>query len=129
MRTFKSKISPLFASLLAIELLAMMLAFWFHNHWLGALLIIICTNDVTRLVQTEYRIDSNNRLEVIRGRLQRPLVVDIADIATVKQGRLLVMGEAALSPRGVWITLTSGKTLFVSPLDCDAFIARLVRDV
>ncbi len=127
MRTFKSKISPLFISIMTIELLAMILAFWFHNHWLGALLIIICTNDTTRLVQTEYKIYSNDSLEIVRGKLQRPITIERSDIATIKQGRLLVMGESALSPQGVWITLTSGKTLFVSPQDCDAFIARLTK--
>lgn len=124
-RTFQHKIS--IQAIAAVILLATCALMLFLNRTgitplLGMVLLIIGAAAVDRTVHTEYIMTSDNKLVISRGRIAKPIVVNIEDIVAVRpvRGLLFVANH-------IVIEYGAGHFTSVQPADSEGFVKELKR--
>ena len=124
-RTFQHKIS--IQAIAAVVLLAACALMLFLNRTgitplLGMVLLIIGAAAVDRTVHTEYIMTSDNQLVISRGRIAKPIVVNIEDIVAVRpvRGLLFVASHIVIEYGAVHFTS-------VQPADSEGFVKELKR--
>ena len=124
-RTFQQNIS--IQAIAAVILLATCALMLFLNRTgitplLGMVLLIIGAAAVDRTVHTEYIMTSDNKLVISRGRIAKPIVVNIEDIVAVRpvRGLLFVANH-------IVIEYGAGHFTSVQPADSEGFVKELKR--
>lgn len=124
-RTFQHKIS--IQAIAAVVLLAACALMLFLNRTgitplLGMVLLVIGAAAVDRTVHTEYIMTSDNKLVISRGRIAKPIVVNIEDIVAVRPVRGLLFVASH-------IVIEYGAEHFTSvqPADSEGFVKELKR--
>lgn len=124
-RTFQHKIS--IQAIAAVILLATCALMLFLNRTgitplLGMVLLIIGAAAVDRTVHTEYIMTPDNKLVISRGRIAKPIVVNIENIVAVRpvRGLLFVANH-------IVIEYGAGHFTSVQPADSEGFVKELKR--
>ena len=124
-RTFQHKISV--QSLATLALLAACALLFFLNRTglmplFGMMLLLLGAAAVDRMIHSEYVITPDDRLVISRGRLSKPLVINIDEIVAVRP----VRGALLIAPH-VIIEYGAGHITSVQPADANGFIKEIKR--
>lgn len=124
-RTFQHKISV--QALATLVLLAACALLCFLNRTgltpvFGFVCLMLGAAAVDRMIHSEYVMTPDNRLVISRGRLSKPLAINIDEIVAVRP----VRGALLVAPH-VIIEYGMGHITSVQPVDTDGFIKEVKR--
>ena len=124
-RTFQHKLSV--QAFAAVVLLAACALLCFLSRTgltplLGLVCLLLGAAAVDRMIHSEYVMTPDNRLVISRGRLSKPLAINIDEIVAVRQ----VRGALLVAPH-VIIEYGMGHITSVQPADTDGFIKEVKR--
>lgn len=124
-RTFQHKLSV--QALAAVVILAACALLCFLNRTgltplFGFVCLMLGAAAVDRMIHSEYVMTPDNRLVISRGRLAKPLAINIGDIVAVRP----VRGALLIAPH-VIIEYGAGHITSVQPADTNGFIKEIKR--
>ncbi len=124
-RTFQHKIS--IQALVTLVLLAVCALLCFLNRTgltpvFGFVCLLLGAAAVDRMIHSEYVMTPDNRLVISRGRIAKPLVLNIDEIVAVRP----VRGSLLIAPH-IIIEYGMGHITSVQPADANGFIKEVKR--
>lgn len=124
-RTFHYRISWL--NIVSIIVVAAAMVYFLWNRSTGSIivgfvLLFITMLMIERVIHTEYVITADGVLQIKRGKLSRPILIRIDDIATMQ-----VVRSNILTLRFIMIVYGRGQQIAVQPVNEEAFMEEIKK--
>ncbi len=124
-RTFHYRISWL--NIVSIIVVAAAMVYFLWNRSTGSIivglvLLFITMLMIERVIHTEYVITTDGVLQIKRGKLSRPILIRVDDIATMQ-----VVRSNILTLRFIMIVYGRGQQIAVQPVNEEAFMEEIKK--
>ncbi len=124
-RTFHYRISWLNIVSIIVVAAAMVYFLWNRSTGsiiIGLILLFITMLMIERVIHTEYVITADGVLQIKRGKLSRPMLIRVDDIATMQ-----VVKSNILTLRFIMIVYGKGQQIAVQPVNEEAFMEEIKK--